>query len=72
MYANNNTVCCIHLTNYLHFLSQSSHTEGQRHPLVRAALTILTDGDVAGPAGLLGPAVFVLVTVHKTICYNIW
>ena len=33
MYANNNTVCCIHLTNYLHFLSQSSHTEGQRHPL---------------------------------------
>ena len=33
MYANNNTVCCIHLTNYLHFLSHSSHTEGQRHPL---------------------------------------
>ena len=72
MYANNNTVCCIHLTNYLHFLSQSSHTEGQRHPLVRAALTILTDGDVAGPACLDRPRCFVLVTVQKTICYNIW
>ena len=44
------------LTNYLHILSQSSHTEGQRHPLGPRCLAILTDGDVAGPAWQFAPA----------------
>ena len=51
MYADNITVCCIHLTNYLHFLSHSSHTKDSAILLVRAFLDNTSQMVmIAGPA----------------------
>ena len=72
MYANNNTVCCIHLTNYLHFLSQSSHTEGQRHPLGPRCLDNTHRWWCSRSSLSVWPRWFVLVNSAGTICYNIW
>ena len=79
MYANNITVCCIHLTNYLHFLSHSSHTKGQRHPLgPRFPWQYFTDGDDSRSSlSWLTPLSCVSNSVEYNILqyvakYNVW